>query len=168
MGASVVLVRAVMPPAALYGGEFVLGSVQVLEQLEAEAKEYLESVAKGISGRGLNVGIYVAVGMPAEVILSAAQEGGSAAVAMTTHGRSGIGRWVFGSVTDAVVRHGDVPVFVIRTRPNTPEDEIEGIPVAGNAVVPPPALMETGQPVAAEKARPTEPRRHRPERSPGR
>ena len=35
-------------------------------------------------------------------------------VVMTTHGRSGVGRMVLGSVTDRVIRHSNVPVLVIR------------------------------------------------------
>jgi nucleotide-binding universal stress UspA family protein len=34
-------------------------------------------------------------------------------VAMCTHGRSGVGRWVLGSVTEKVVRHSDDPVLVV-------------------------------------------------------
>ncbi len=36
-------------------------------------------------------------------------------VAMTTHGRSGLGRWALGSVTDRVVRHAAAPVLVLRS-----------------------------------------------------
>jgi len=35
-------------------------------------------------------------------------------VAMTTHGRSGLGRWILGSVADRVIRHSGGPVLVIR------------------------------------------------------
>jgi nucleotide-binding universal stress UspA family protein len=34
--------------------------------------------------------------------------------AMSTHGRSGIGRWALGSVTEKVIRHGNNPMLVIR------------------------------------------------------
>lgn len=33
---------------------------------------------------------------------------------MSTHGRSGVGRWVFGSVTDKILHAGDTPVLVVR------------------------------------------------------
>jgi nucleotide-binding universal stress UspA family protein len=35
-------------------------------------------------------------------------------ITMSTHGRSGIKRWVFGSVTDKVLHAGDMPVLVVR------------------------------------------------------
>ena len=53
-------------------------------------------------------------GEPADVIVNMTQEFGDALVAMTTHGRSGVGRWVMGSVTDRVVRHAAGAVLVTR------------------------------------------------------
>ena len=49
----------------------------------------------------------------AEAITDAAASERSIVV-MTTHGHSGINRWVLGSVTDRVVRHSDAPVLVVR------------------------------------------------------
>jgi nucleotide-binding universal stress UspA family protein len=40
---------------------------------------------------------------------------------MTTHGRSGIGRWLLGSVADRVVRHSRDPVLVVRATEETSE-----------------------------------------------
>ncbi len=37
-------------------------------------------------------------------------------IAMCSHGRSGVGRWVLGSVTENVVRHSDAPVLVVRAK----------------------------------------------------
>ena len=55
-------------------------------------------------------------GFPAEKIIDAARERKDALVAMSTHGRSGVNRFVMGSVTDRVVRHGGDPVLVIRAQ----------------------------------------------------
>ena len=35
-------------------------------------------------------------------------------IAMSTNGRSGVGRWVFGSVAEKVLRGGDTPVILVR------------------------------------------------------
>ncbi|HEY5625072.1 MAG TPA: universal stress protein [Dehalococcoidia bacterium] len=168
LDASLLLVRAVVPPATLYGREFLPGGLPVLEQLEAEAGEYLERTAERLRESGLRVGVAVAVGHPVDVILTASRANGTGLIAITTHGRSGVSRWMFGSVADAVIRHGSVPVLVIRSRPGPSDEEIEAIPVAGDVVVPPPALTETEQPVAAPETHRGEARPHRPERSPGR
>ena len=59
-------------------------------------------------------------GRPADEILAAAQEGGVDLIAMATHGRTGLGRLLFGSVAEAVLRRAPVPVFMIR-EPHTVE-----------------------------------------------
>ncbi len=168
MDASLLLVRAVVPPTMLYGGQFVPGGLPVLDQLEVEARQYLERTAERIRKSGLKVSVEVAVGAPADVILTASREKGADLIAMTTHGRSGLNRWILGSVADAVVRHGGVPVLVIRSWPSLSEEEAEAIPVVGDAVVPPPVLTERGQAMASPRTRRGEVRPHRPERRPGR
>lgn len=54
-------------------------------------------------------------GHPAVKLVDLARDTSESLIAMTTHGRSGIGRWVLGSVTDRVVRHSGDPVLVIRS-----------------------------------------------------
>ena len=53
-------------------------------------------------------------GEPAEEILAGAREAGADLIAMTTHGRSGLGRLLFGSGAEAVLRQSEVPVFLMR------------------------------------------------------
>ncbi len=167
MDASLLLVRAVVPPAMLYGAQFMPGGLPVLDRLEADAKQYLERTAERIRKSGLKVGVAVTVGAPADVILNASREDGAGLIAMTTHGRSGLNRWILGSVADAVVRHGGVPVLVIRSWPSLSEEETEAIPVVGDVVVPPPILTETEQAIASPEVHRGEARPHRPERRPG-
>ena len=168
MEGSLLLVRAVVPAALVYGGEALPGALPVLEDLEAEAKEYLERVAERIRKRGVKAGVAVAVGVPAGVILELAGDNGANLVVMTTHGRSGLDRTAFGSVADAVVRRGELPVMMIRSWAGLAEGGRRDIPVAGNVVVPPPELTETEQAAASPRVRRGGPRPHRPERSPGR
>lgn len=78
------------------------------------AKEYLAGVAEGIMKRStLRVSYYAEVGDPAEVIMKMAQEHQAQAVCMSTHGRSGFSRWLFGSVTAKVLATGYCPVYVV-------------------------------------------------------
>ena len=53
-------------------------------------------------------------GFAAEQIIDLAQKTPQTLVAMCTHGRTGVGRWVLGSVTERVVRHSGDSVLVIR------------------------------------------------------
>jgi nucleotide-binding universal stress UspA family protein len=54
------------------------------------------------------------VGRPDTEILAAARSAGADLIAMSTHGRSGVRRLLFGSVAEQVLRQADVPVFLIR------------------------------------------------------
>ena len=56
----------------------------------------------------------VNIGFGAEEIITLAHKTDENFVAMCTHGRSGIRRWVLGSVTERVVRHSGDPVLIIR------------------------------------------------------
>ena len=82
---------------------------------EAEAMEYLHQVREDLLREGLpRVEERLLHGHPAEAIIELARQTSDSLVAMTTHGRSGLGRWVLGSVTDRVVQHSGGPVLVIR------------------------------------------------------
>ncbi len=80
---------------------------------EEEASEYLAEVAQRLAARGLKVNRYVLRGAPAQAILDQAQQLSESIVALTTHGRSGLRRWVLGSVAEALVRASGDPVLVV-------------------------------------------------------
>jgi len=84
-------------------------------RLYADAEGYLENVAGLLKDKGVNVKPEVRVGSAAEEIIKLADEVGTDMVAMTTHGRSGIGRWAIGSVAGRVLRWGNTPVLLVRT-----------------------------------------------------
>ena len=82
---------------------------------DSENIEYLNNVAKGIRDSGLESGDGdILHGNPATAIIQMTETIPNSLVAMTTRGRSGIQRWVMGSVTDRVVRHSSSPALVIR------------------------------------------------------
>lgn len=56
----------------------------------------------------------VEVGVPSRVIVEVAARRGADLVVMSTHARSGVGRFLYGSVTEQVIRDGDVPVLAIQ------------------------------------------------------
>ena len=86
-------------------------------QLEQNAIEYLSKTAKAISSQGVSsVDTKFIQGHPATAIINLAQEIDGSLIAMTTHGRSGVGRWVLGSVADRVVRHSGSPVLMVHVR----------------------------------------------------
>ena len=83
------------------------------------SEQYLDLVAKGLQERGHSVSKYVKTGAPPEQILDFAGANSVDLIAMSTHGRSGVSRWVLGSVTDKVLHAGDVPVLVVRAAGRT-------------------------------------------------
>jgi len=79
-----------------------------------DAAEYLAPIAIGLRARGIDTTSSVRVGRAEDEILAAARDDGADLIAMSTHGRSGLGRLLFGSVAEQVLRHADVPVFLMR------------------------------------------------------
>lgn len=83
------------------------------EELEKEAEAYLGGVADKLRAKGLEVETRMLRGSAAEVIVGLVHEMPQSIVAMTTRGRSGINRWLIGSVTEKVVRSSGRPVLIV-------------------------------------------------------
>ena len=89
----------------------------LIQEATVEAEEYLKQMSQQLSNEGVGESqSYVRQGEAAGTILDLAGDSPSTLIAMCTHGRSGVGRWALGSVTDRVVRHSNRPVLVIRGR----------------------------------------------------
>jgi nucleotide-binding universal stress UspA family protein len=84
------------------------------QRLEAEAKAYLEEVATPLREKGMDVVCITLQGIAGEVIVSYAQNENVDLIALATHGHSGLGRVIFGSVADHVLRESGLPILVIK------------------------------------------------------
>ncbi len=111
----VVLLRVVepIPPIALEGSRHI--EVEDVELRRTDAEEYLAPIAAELRNKGVRVERRVRRGNAVDQIVAAAREAGADLIAMSTHGRGGLGRLVFGSVAQAVLRRAEVPVFLMRT-----------------------------------------------------
>jgi nucleotide-binding universal stress UspA family protein len=79
------------------------------------AESYIQQKTEQMKAAGLNrVSYEVLRGQPAEQITDFAIETPNSLTAMCTHGRHGIGRWMLGSVTEAVIHCSEEPVLVVR------------------------------------------------------
>ena len=88
---------------------------EVAAKIKEEVRDYLQGKEKELRGVGItNVSSEVVEGKGPEEIIDLARRTPDSLVAMSTHGRSGIGRWVLGGVTDRVVCYCGEPVLVIR------------------------------------------------------
>jgi nucleotide-binding universal stress UspA family protein len=85
------------------------------------AQEYLEKLKEHLSDRNFDIELHTPYGDPAEKILEVCRRHDIGLIAMSTHGRSGIGRWLLGSIADRVVRHSEKPVLLIRAGNTAPE-----------------------------------------------
>jgi nucleotide-binding universal stress UspA family protein len=86
------------------------------KESEAKAMDYLNKITADLKGQGVKkVQQKLLHGDAAEAIATEAAGMEHNLVAMTTHGRSGIDRWVMGSVTDKAVRECGDPVLIIRS-----------------------------------------------------
>jgi len=105
-----------LPASAYYGAEDYLPNYDALKaQVQDEARSYLEQKVEVLKAMGLaKVSSVVLEGSGADEIIRFAQTHPDSLVAMCTHGRSGVKRWVLGSVTEKVVRHSGDPVLVVR------------------------------------------------------
>jgi len=118
LGLPVVLIRTYTLPTASY---FMAAHVSppdmtaLREKMKQEIDYYLRARVKELSAQGIaKVSSILIEGTgPGEIIDLARKTTGSL-VALSTHGRSGMGRWVLGSVTDRVVSNCGAPVLVIR------------------------------------------------------
>ncbi len=99
---------------AAEGYEYVVYTKQQIESDRAYAKAYLDRVAARLKRPGVTVKSEVKFGNAADEIVSFAGNIQADMIAMATHGRSGLGRWVLGSVTERVVRAGNTPVLLVR------------------------------------------------------
>jgi nucleotide-binding universal stress UspA family protein len=88
--------------------------LSIAEELESAGERALETVTERAEAAGVDVETTIERGVPHEQILEVASANGADLVAMGTHGRSGLNRFLLGSVTEKVVRGADVPVLVVR------------------------------------------------------
>jgi nucleotide-binding universal stress UspA family protein len=112
-----VLVTAVdVPESWFYGMQplavYPYSQVNVYD-IQKQARNYLEEIANPLRAMNIQVDSVVEVGEAATIILRTAASRQVDAIVMSTHGRSGISRWLLGSVTSKVLSAAPCPVFVV-------------------------------------------------------
>ena len=115
-----IILMQVIPPCfeSLIAGEAVAMvpcSEEELKQAKQRAVNYLSKAGEALEKTGATVTFEARIGNAYEEIIKAADEIKADLIAMSTHGRSGLSRWAFGSITDKVLRHGgDIPILAVR------------------------------------------------------
>ena len=114
----VLLFRVYHIPYGVYSGGDGLYGID-FEELTAsvrdEANDYLDKKIAEMKKLGVEKISYTTKeGLGADEIISLGRKTPDNLIAMCSHGRSGVKRWVLGSVTETVVRHSGDPVLIIR------------------------------------------------------
>lgn len=89
---------------------------EVIALRQSDAEGYLAKVADNLEAKGFRVRYAVRVGRALDVIQEYARDEGIGLIAMTTHGRTGLGRLFFGSVAESVLRRVTMPVLLWKAR----------------------------------------------------
>ena len=85
-------------------------------RIETELLGYLRGVEHRLAREGVTVSSEVRFGRPADEIIAFANAHQIDLIAMSTHGRSGLARWAYGSVADRVLRGANCPVLLVRAK----------------------------------------------------
>jgi nucleotide-binding universal stress UspA family protein len=116
----VVLFRAYHIPYNAYAGDdgyYAVNYDELIAGVRDEAKEYLDKKVEEMKKLGgAKVSAVTKEGFAGDEIIALGRKTPDALIAMCSHGRSGVKRFVLGSVTENVVRHSDDPVLVVRAK----------------------------------------------------
>jgi nucleotide-binding universal stress UspA family protein len=120
----VIFLRVVEPFQKVSGWESnTLSSIDGISKIDVNkvdaqnrdnAKKYLEELIKRTKLDSASAKTEVLTGAAPETITDYASKNGVDLIVIATHGRSGISRWVWGSVADRILRSACIPVFMVR------------------------------------------------------
>ena len=116
----ITLLRVVLPPFTIYsvdGRAYADVLIAMRQRAHNEAENYLKALKSSLRQKGYIVHAQIAESeSPATAILDVVEAQNMDGIVMSTHGRGGLMRWVYGSVADKVLRHANVPVLLIRAK----------------------------------------------------
>jgi nucleotide-binding universal stress UspA family protein len=128
-GSEVTLLRATTSPeqilaaggsASLSAADMVIDPMPIVEAEQEDTAAYLQAVAARLQHQDTQVSFVQPEGDAGEAILDYARGNGIDLIALTTHGRGGLGRLIFGSVAEHVVRNAPSPVLLVRLQEEHP------------------------------------------------
>jgi len=114
------VLHVVEPPSLLMGREMAGPDPEfeaVWNAVRGNAKELVAKITEKLQASGLNVTPALVEGDPKSQIIDTANDWHADLIVVGSHGRTGLNRFLMGSVSDAVVRHAHCSVEVVRTHP---------------------------------------------------
>lgn len=111
--AEIVLLRVAVTPARYLFAHNPAEGNNIIHMIEKEAEDYMEEEVARLKNEGVKVTGITRDGPAPDKILEVAEETHADVIAMSTHGRTGVKRWLLGSVADRVVHYSHIPVMLI-------------------------------------------------------
>ncbi len=126
----VTLLAVIVPPDLSPGTWYTDDPVEIMpeagdmyeglaRQMVVQAEAYLRQISDRLNESGIKTDILVQTGKADATIVSTATDLDINAIVMATHGRSGLSRWLLGSVTQKVLSAAPCPVYVIPAQSST-------------------------------------------------
>jgi len=107
-----ILLRVVGPVALVAADPMLYDELMRMGVDEAQA--YLKTVVETVDAGPVQVAVQAVSGAPADAIVHYAEEHGVDLIVMSSHGRTGSSRWVYGSVAEKVLHHAPCATVIIR------------------------------------------------------
>jgi nucleotide-binding universal stress UspA family protein len=98
------------------GTDHFLYNENLIEQMKTEASIYLSRIHKKL-GKNITVQTVMRTGDAAREIIKLSDEESGNIVAMSSHGKSGLTRWVLGSTSSKILQAGKTPLLLVRPKP---------------------------------------------------
>lgn len=112
-GAEIILLTVPVIPSADFVARNPGLTKNAIEETEVKTGKYLEAKISNLKKNGAKVKGILREGPVPETILEVAEEIHADMIAMSTHGRIGMKRWLMGSVADEVVHNAHIPVILV-------------------------------------------------------
>ena len=113
----IAFVRVVEPAATFYSGDYPI-SPEVMKEKETAgekiARDYLDRLASRLDYENTELHFEVLIGNVADSLADFSEINEFDLILIATHGRSGVSRWVRGSIADKVLRSSHIPVLMVR------------------------------------------------------
>jgi len=112
-----IILFQVVPFMPIYGSPELVTPLIVDEKQKEAAEKYLANLAEELKKRGFKTTAMVRTGQQVAIeIIDFAKESGVDLIVMCTHGRSGISRWVLGSIAHKILTRAENPILLVRSK----------------------------------------------------
>jgi len=111
--AEIIILRVPNAPVSEFLSRDPMIAEMIHADMEKESEEYVHNKVAALEKENIKVTGITKDGPVPDTILNVADETHADIIAMSTHGRTGISRWLMGSVADKIIHHAHIPVMLI-------------------------------------------------------